>query len=164
MFSASIVRWFWLIPLVALLSTASCSSNKRSKGSRSERTANVSRNGSASIDAFVKEWEGVPYRYGGTSKAGVDCSGFVGALYRQVYQKELPRTTAALASSSKPVGKSALEEGDLVFFDMQGKKKSHVGVYLNAGSFVHASTSKGVIVSDLNNPYYQAAFSSGARP
>jgi len=152
------------MPLVVLLTTASCSSSKRSKRSTSERTTSVTQKSATSLKAFVQEWEGVPYRYGGTSKSGVDCSGFVGVLYQEVYQKDLSRTTQELASTSKAVGKSALKEGDLVFFDMQGKKKSHVGVYLNDGSFVHASSSKGVIVSNLNTPYYQDAFESGARP
>lgn len=112
---------------------------------------------------FIDQWEGVPYKYGGTSKVGVDCSGFIGLLYREVYNSEVARTTTELAARSKPVSKNALKEGDLVFFDINGKKSSHVGVYLHNGKFIHASTSKGVIISELDNPYYQQAFAKGGR-
>jgi lipoprotein Spr len=113
--------------------------------------------------AFINEWEGIPYRYGGTSKTGVDCSGFVGALYREVYSKNLPRTTSEIGKVAKSVSKSNLSEGDIVIFDINGKKGSHMGVYLANNKFVHASTSKGVVISDLNNPYYVKAFSRGGK-
>lgn len=112
---------------------------------------------------FIDQWEGTPYRYGGTSKSGVDCSGFVGNLYSEVYKKSIPRSTTDMEKSTKNVGKSNLKEGDVVFFDIDGKKTSHVGVYLQNGRFVHASTSKGVIVSDLSNPYYQKTFNRGGK-
>lgn len=113
---------------------------------------------------FIDQWEGTPYKYGGTSRSGADCSGFVNALYLDVYQKQLPRTTSALDQSSKKVSRSSLKEGDLVFFDISGKKRSHVGVYLVNNKFVHASSSKGVTISDLENPYYQKAYAKGGRP
>lgn len=113
--------------------------------------------------AFIDDWYGVTYRYGGTTQSGVDCSGFVGALYKDVYKKQLPRTTRDLNQASKSISKDRLEEGDLVFFDINGKKGSHVGVYLANNRFVHASTSKGVIISDLQNPYYKKAFSHGGK-
>ncbi len=112
---------------------------------------------------FIDAWEGTPYRYGGTSQSGVDCSGFVGAVYRDVYRKTIPRTTGELEKAAKGVSKKQLKEGDLVFFDIDGKKNAHVGVYLINNKFVHASSSKGVIVSDLNNPYYQKAFARGGK-
>ena len=120
-------------------------------------------NPSDALFSFVKDWEGVPYRYGGTTRTGVDCSGFVGVLYKEVYNKQIPRTTKELSSTAKTLPKSNLQEGDLVFFDIDGKKNSHVGVYLKDGDFVHASTSKGVIVSSLENPYYQRSFARGGR-
>ncbi len=112
---------------------------------------------------FVDQWMGVKYRYGGMSRSGVDCSGFSNLLYKEVYHKQLKRTTRDIASTCKSVGKSNLREGDLVFFHISGKKNSHMGVYLQNGKFVHASSSRGVVISDLNNPYYKKYFANGGR-
>jgi len=111
----------------------------------------------------VDQWQGTPYRYGGTTKTGVDCSGFVGSLYLDVYQKSIPRSTNEIEKVTKHINKSSLKEGDVVFFDIDGKKTSHVGVYLQNGRFVHASSSKGVIISNLSNPYYQKSFNRGGK-
>ncbi|MEZ4722335.1 MAG: NlpC/P60 family protein [Flavobacteriales bacterium] len=112
---------------------------------------------------FVDQWEGTPYKYGGTTPNGVDCSGFVCALYSDVYHKPIPRTTSEIEGSTKNISRSGLKEGDIVIFDINGKKNAHVGVYLLNGHFVHASSSKGVIVSELSNPYYNKAFNRGGR-
>jgi len=112
---------------------------------------------------FVDEWMGTPYSYAGSSHQGIDCSGFVGTLYRTVYQKDLPRTASDMEKASTDLGKTNLREGDLVFFDINGKKGSHVGVYLHNNRFVHASSSRGVIISDLNTAYYKQTFSHGGR-
>jgi lipoprotein Spr len=116
-----------------------------------------------SLYQFIDDWYGVPYKYGGTTKSGTDCSGFIGQLYSQVYNKSLPRTTSEIDKACSKVSKASLKEGDLVFFDINKKKSSHVGVYLQNDRFVHASTSKGVIISELSNPYYQKAFAKGGR-
>lgn len=107
---------------------------------------------------FVDEWIGVPYKYGGTSQTGADCSGFTNTLYLNVYQKQLARSTGEIEKTCKTVSEKQVKEGDLVFFDISGKKSSHVGVYLQKGKFVHASTSKGVIISEITNPYYTKYF------
>lgn len=155
--------------LICSLVISSCSSSKRNTSSRrpsksrTEVSAKPTKEAGASLYTFVSAWEGVPYRYGGMDRGGVDCSGFVNILYKEVYEKQLPRTTKDISSQSKHVAKDHLEEGDLVFFDINGKKSSHVGVYMKDGDFVHASTSKGVIVSNLDNPYYKANFARGGR-
>ncbi len=113
--------------------------------------------------SFIDDWYGTKYKYGGMSKAGVDCSGFCNILYSQIYNKEITRTTAGLSKEINRVGKNKLKEGDLVFFNISKKKNSHVGVYLKNNRFVHASTSKGVLISNLNNPYYKKAYSKGGR-
>lgn len=112
---------------------------------------------------FVDEWMGVGYKYGGTSKQGVDCSGFANALYNTVFEKDLERTARSIYAVCTKVGKSEMEEGDLVFFDIQGKPKSHVGVYLANNRFIHASTSSGVIISSLENTYYKKYFAAAGR-
>lgn len=112
---------------------------------------------------FIDEWVGVQYKYGGTSKSGVDCSGFCNILYNNVYSKTLPRTSSEIAKQLQKVPKGSLTEGDIVVFDIEGKRNSHVGVYLANSKFVHASTSSGVIISSLEHPYYQKAYSKGGK-
>jgi cell wall-associated NlpC family hydrolase len=110
---------------------------------------------------LVDEWIGVPYKYGGNTKSGVDCSGFVNAIYKKFTSKPLPRTASGLAKVINPVNTNKLREGDLVFFNYDGKRNSHVGIYLQNGFFVHASSMKGVIISDLKSDYYKSRFSKG---
>ncbi|MES3019154.1 MAG: NlpC/P60 family protein, partial [Bacteroidota bacterium] len=108
---------------------------------------------------FIDSWMGVPHRSGGMDKKGVDCSGFTTILEKEIYNRAVPRTAKSMAESVKRKYEEDLKEGDLVFFDFQGQKFSHVGVYLHNNKFVHASTSKGVIISDLKDPWYYKYFS-----
>lgn len=110
---------------------------------------------------FIDDWYGVKYKFGGLTKSGVDCSGFCNVLYNKVYKKELPRSTKDIVKVINKVPQSKLKEGDLVFFNISGKKNSHVGLYLINNYFVHASTSKGVVISNLTNPYYKKAYNKG---
>ncbi len=114
----------------------------------------------------ASQWIGTPYRYGGTTRRGVDCSGFVRALCNEVYGIELSRTAdTQLKDDCRRVRRSKLEEGDLVFFKNARKSRtaSHVGIYLKDYKFIHASTSEGVIVSDLREPYYDKTWLAGGR-
>jgi len=113
--------------------------------------------------AFIDEWVGVKYKYGGTTKKGVDCSGFTNLLYNNVFKKELPRSSSDIAAVAKSVSKKELSEGDFVFFSIRSNKVDHVGIYLTNNRFVHASTSKGVIISNLEHPYYAKHFKTGGR-
>jgi len=108
---------------------------------------------------FIDSWIGVPHRTGGTDKKGVDCSAFTGLLEMEVYNRALPRTARSMAEEVRRKYENDLKEGDLVFFDFDGQKFSHVGVYLHNNKFVHASTSKGVIISDLKDSWYYKYFS-----
>ncbi len=103
------------------------------------------------------QWRGVSYREGGLSKSGVDCSGFVHLTYKQALNKSIPRTTASLSTRGKQIEGSQIRPGDLVFFKT-GWKKRHVGIYVGKGQFIHASTSRGVILSRLDNPYWSDAW------
>jgi murein DD-endopeptidase / murein LD-carboxypeptidase len=111
----------------------------------------------------IASWLGTPYRYGGQTRAGADCSGFARAVYLQVYGIDLARVTVNMAQNSSRVGKRRLHEGDLVFFRINGRKISHVGIYISNNKFVHASTSRGVIINDLDEPYYNERFAFGGR-
>lgn len=115
------------------------------------------------LEAFCSEWSGTPYRYGGSSKTGTDCSGFASQLYREVYEISLPRSSGEMAKLSIRVEEKDLRSGDLVFFKINGKTISHVGVYLGDKKFIHASTKRGVIISHLDEEYYRRTFSHGGR-
>lgn len=96
---------------------------------------------------------GTPYATGGTTSKGFDCSGFI----QQVFQDQdidLPRTTSQQYQQGTTVSKSDLETGDLVFFNTSGNGVSHVGIYIGSNQFIHSSTSNGVSVSSINDPYY----------
>lgn len=108
---------------------------------------------------YIDEWVGTPHRLGGQNKSGIDCSAFTNHLVRDVYGKNLPRTANDMSQVIKRKYQSQLREGDLVFFNFSGKNFDHVGVYLSNNKFVHVSTSKGVIISDLTDPWYWKYFS-----
>lgn len=111
-------------------------------------------------------WIGVPYRAGGNTMKGVDCSGLTYNIYKKVYHKHLKRNSDEQRQKNcRKVSKSKLQEGDLVFFH-NGKNKrtaTHVGIYLKDNRFIHASTSRGVIVSRLDEPYYRRVWMQGGR-
>ena len=110
-----------------------------------------------SLYRHYEQWRGVPYREGGMSKRGVDCSGFVHLAYKKTFNRKIPRTTERLSSSGRSVSSARLRPGDLVFFKT-GWKKRHVGIYLKQGKFMHASSSRGVMISRLDNPYWSEAY------
>lgn len=112
---------------------------------------------------YINDWYGVPYKYGGCQKTGVDCSCFTSNLYETVYGKKLARTAGDIQKECDKVSTEKLKQGDLVFFITNGKNISHVGVYVKDNKFVHASTSKGVMISDLSETYYKKTFSSAGR-
>lgn len=112
------------------------------------------------------QWIGVPYRSGGNSKRGVDCSGLTSQIYKKVYHIRLERSSDdQRVKDCKKVSRNKLQEGDLVFFHNGKKKKTatHVGIYLKNGKFIHSSTSRGVMVSSLNESYWKTHWISGGR-
>lgn len=106
---------------------------------------------------FFKGWEGVPYRFGGENKRGIDCSAFVQQAYRETMNMSLPRTTYSQVKVGKQLNYDNVRSGDLVFF-RTSRTDRHVGVYLGDKQFMHVSTSKGVIISRLDNPYWASKF------
>jgi len=111
----------------------------------------------------VHAWLGVPYKYGGCTKDGTDCSCFVSSLYKDVFGITLPRKSEEIKQKSKPIEKEILQQGDLVFFKITGEKVSHVGIYISKGHFVHATTSKGVMINSLDENYYKKYYLASGR-
>jgi cell wall-associated NlpC family hydrolase len=110
-----------------------------------------------SLLEHIDEWYGTRYRYGGTTKSGIDCSAFVQAIYLSAFAVTLPRTARDQYRSSRIVSATEMRAGDLVFFNTTGGI-SHVGIYLQNNKFIHASTSYGVTISDMFDPYYLRRF------
>lgn len=108
----------------------------------------------------AREWIGTPYVYGGDSKKGADCSGFIMSLYRDAVGIKLPRNSAAQKDFCVGLDKDRIEVGDLVFFSSprSGSNVAHVGMYVGDNTFIHSSSSKGVIESDLSQKYYVTHF------
>ncbi len=107
--------------------------------------------------SFYEQWYKTPYRLGGNSKYGIDCSAFIQRLMMAVFNHKLPRTTKEQVELGRAISQQQLQMGDLIFFKT-GPTTRHVGLYISDTSFVHASTSKGVITSSMLNPYWQAHY------
>ena len=114
------------------------------------------------LRAALEEWDGTPYQWGRADHKGIDCSGLVMRLYEDVFNRQLPRTTKEQMAFGRPVTRTGLKSGDLVFFSLK-KKGYHVGIFLNNGEFAHASTSLGVTISSLHDPYWEKSFLTARR-
>jgi murein DD-endopeptidase len=133
-------------------------------GCASDPVAPVTDPGSAErAAAFARKMVGKPYRFGGSSPAGFDCSGLVQYSYKQA-GVSLPRATDEQLRLSQPLRGAHLRRGDLLFFDQEGKKKSHVGIYLGEGQFVHAPSSGKTVRTDrIDSAYWKKHLSEVRR-
>lgn len=111
---------------------------------------------------FVYDWIGTPYRFGGDSRKGIDCSAFTKELYSDVFNMDIQRNSRDIFSMVSPVKRDDLKEGDLVFFKIHSRRISHVGIYLGNNRFAHAS-SRGVAINSLDDAYYKRYFYRGGR-
>lgn len=114
------------------------------------------------IREHVDGWLGVPYKWGGDSKQGVDCSGFVQAIYKQVFDWLLPRVTEQQVRKGRRIRPNQLRAGDLVFFQPENEY-NHSGIYLGENKFVHASSSEGVTIASLKTRYWQRYYWTSRR-
>ncbi|WP_276133423.1 C40 family peptidase [Polluticoccus soli] len=113
--------------------------------------------------AFIDQWYGTKYAWGGTTQNGVDCSALVQNMYREVFKTDIVRTSYFQHDMSTEVSKDSLQEGDLVFFKTMGNRISHVGVYLKNNFFVHSCSSKGVTISSLDENYWSKVYAGAGR-
>ena len=159
---------FFIVFLGVVFLTA-CSQSPRYSSSVGQKKIPVSSGyltGSSGIHQQLikqfKRWEGAPYRYGGTTLSGVDCSAFVQNTYHVKFKKKIPRTTRTQIKVGKKVKKSQLKVGDIVFFKT-GRNSLHNGIYMGNSTFMHASSSKGVTISNLNNRYWRKRYVTSRR-
>ncbi|MHB0776504.1 C40 family peptidase [Halomonas sp. WWR20] len=110
-----------------------------------------------------QRWVGTPYVLGGDSRRGIDCSALVQRVYREAFRFDLPRTTEEQRYTGKRIERHDLQSGDLVFFRSPGRYH-HVGIYVGQGFFLHASTSRGVKLSRLDNVYWRQHYWQARRP
>ncbi len=110
----------------------------------------------------VHQWIGTPHRMGGTRQDGIDCSGLVTVVYRDLFDIRLPRTTRQQVKYGVGVVQNQLKAGDLIFFRPPHKVR-HVGIYLGKGEFFHASTRRGVIISRLDEKYWRNSYWTARR-
>lgn len=181
--SQPILRYIWrVLPAVALATVLSaCSSTNTSNNAQTDTHAVKGQNGfllQASQDEFEQmvqnvdiksrlmdqyaDWKGVRYRLGGTSKRGIDCSAFVQTTFREQFGLDLPRSTYEQEDTGKSINRGKLRAGDLVLFGA-GSTGRHVGIYLGNDNFVHASTSSGVMISNLNDNYWKKRYREARR-
>ena len=158
--------WFMIVPLTVGL--VGCSSVPE-KGTKVTRAPGVTHAPGAKVNlentSLVKkmlyeqynQWKHTRYRIGGMSRSGVDCSGFIQLTFKTKLGVILPRSTEFQAQLGESVSKSELRAGDLVFFKTRWSGR-HVGVYIEDGRFLHASSTYGVTISKLNESYWKSAY------
>lgn len=157
----NIVRFAVLVSVTSLL--MSC-------GALQERSSLSLNTAKLTDSAYVKkvlysqfnDWQGVRYRYGGLSRSGIDCSGFVYVTFKTKLGLDLPRTTALQTRLGKEINKSELKAGDLVFFKTTFQS-GHVGIFLENDRFLHVSERKGVTISRLNDNYWKSNYWKSVR-
>lgn len=155
--SAAQYRIVILAMVVCIISGCSVAPSNKRIPSTSAMQPSVSQTGNDrdenALFAVFNQWRGVPYQLGGRSKDGIDCSAFVQIAFRDAWQQVLPRTTASQSKLGAQVRYRQAQYGDLVFFKTAPDTR-HVGVYIGNQRFMHASTSQGVVISRLDNPYW----------
>jgi cell wall-associated NlpC family hydrolase len=154
---------FLVFPIIGILFILifACTPAARFSHQRGERNQKHYTNRTVQKDQnqlwqVAQSWLNVPYKFGGVDKNGIDCSALSRTLYRDAFGIELPRMAKDQMKGGTFVRQPWLKEGDLLFFrDDRGSFQDHVGVFLGDGQFIHASSSQGVIISDLFLTYYQ---------
>jgi cell wall-associated NlpC family hydrolase len=159
--SALRVRAGWLIPLLAIL--AGCAGAPDRKTWNGAGGASMMRNRGDALAVFALQLRGVPYRYGGATLDGFDCSGLVFYAHRQL-GLTVPRTSRDQADEAHFIKPRKLRRGDLVFFRIESRTVNHVGIYIGGHRFVHApGAGKPVTINSLDDEFYAARFTSAGR-
>jgi len=164
-------RYLCLIIIMALIvSAAGCTSYPRYRSGSSttplERgitNKNLTTEEFVDLGLILQSYLGRPYKGKSNSDPGLDCSEFTGEVFRQFNKTRLPRTSADQFKSGKKVQPKRLRYGDLVFFRTERDRVSHVGIFVGHGKFIHASSSRGVIITSMSEKYWAKRFAGGRR-
>lgn len=164
-----------ILPLLLLVFLASSCKSKKAYSSKKKQSHTVKVNTTAkpseeakTIVKYAKTFDGTRYKYGGTTKRGMDCSGLIYTSYKK-HNVNLPRTTAGLQGTGDWIDLKNVNVGDLVFFATKknSRKVNHVGIVTNVRTgnveFIHASSSRGVMVSSLAEKYWYFSFVQARR-
>lgn len=161
-----------LVALILVLGLGSCHSSRRVSGASGDHrhTAathdvterSVDPDAASTLIQQARRWLGTPYRYGGNERSGVDCSGLTCRVFADGLGIRLPRTSAQQRDYCRRIDRADLEPGDLVFF-RNGGKINHVGLYIGGGRMIHASSSRGVIETDLSDTYWARRYHTAGR-
>jgi len=112
---------------------------------------------------MLQKWALYPYRYAGYNAKGIDCSGLICEIQQTVYGRPYRGSSSDIYSKLQRIPRQSLQEGDMVFFKIRRKRISHVGLYLGSNKFLHITTKAGVIISDLDEPYYRKRYFGAGR-
>ena len=154
----------FVISLILIVQLTGCSSHPPAQYVPLAKPVNLqnSQQVKGLILSQYRLWKGTPYQYGGSTLKGVDCSAFVQNTFRSKLGYEIPRTTRTQIRLGRSVSKHQLKPGDIVFFKT-GRNSLHNGIYLGNSRFVHASSSRGVTISNLNNRYWLDTYYTSKR-
>jgi cell wall-associated NlpC family hydrolase len=146
----------FLLLLAPLLFFSACSTRSAPAGPESEHSK-IIYGDLDKLYPYHNEWHLTPYKFGGFGPNGIDCSAFVQRAYRDLFRIDLPRTTRALANYGEKIPRSQIRTSDLVFFKT-GYNSRHVGIYLKGGDFMHTSSKYGIIISNMDDPYWHKRY------
>lgn len=175
----------WLLWLLTVMAVSSCGSSRKATTAKpgkdsdlpaiTEKRKPQQHNGKPEFDvdrkladrmvSAAKDWIGTPYRFGGQSKDGTDCSGLTMTLYRDIAGVSIPRNSARQCEYCIGIGREDLQPGDLIFFtsNSSGNNVGHVGLYIGEGNMIHASASRGVMTSNIDERYWRLHYHSSGR-
>lgn len=152
------IRWFLITLVLVLTACASVGPGKKSKYEWTGDQGDLLK----ALKVQYDQWLGTPYKFGGSSKSGVDCSAFVQYVMRDAFGFSLPRATYDQQRQGDPIARRSLIPGDLVFFQI-GAKQPHVGIYVGEDLFIHAASSVGVSTASLNDSYWKPRYVTARR-
>ena len=169
-------RFTFLFFILLILITSGCNLFRRTSSEPETNTSSANYNKYSEAFGYklngnenpkllksVDSWLGVPYKYGGCSKHGTDCSCLIQNIYKDVYGIDLPRRVVDIGDRARKINKKKAKSGDLFFFEISKNKVSHIGLHISQGYFIHASSSNGVMINHIDENYYRNAFSFAGR-